>query len=402
MTKLLQINTSVNCSAHGRIAERIGAAAISEGWDAYIVHGARYKNPSCMTTIQNTTQLQERLHGFKSMLFDGQGLGNAMPTKKLVRKIEKISPDIIHLHNIHGYYMNYQVLFDFLAHCEKPVVWTLHDYWPITGHCPNFAMADCEKWKTYCHRCPLLDEYPKALIDKSRHNFDLKKKYFTSVKNMHIVTVSDWQKSIIDQSFLSKYPVRVINNGVNTDVFRPSEMSELRMKLNLEGKFVLIGVASQWRKLKGLFDFIELSKLLPDDCRIVMVGMTEKQIAGLPEKIVGIGHVSSQHELAMYYSMADVVLNLSFDETFGLTTIEGMACGTPGIVYNVTASSELISESTGYVVEKSNFTQLLDAISKIKNNGKQFYSENCVNRVKTLYDDNNRIGDYIRLYKEIL
>lgn len=403
MPKLLQINAALNRGSTGRIAEQIGLLAIEQGWNVYIAHGARYMGNSALQTIQVVTEKEEKLHALKSMAFDAHGLGSKKATLRLVERIKEIKPDIIHLHNIHGYYLNYKVLFEYLATIDTPVVWTLHDCWTMTGHCAHFDAAGCEKWKKGCFDCPLKGEYPKSiLLDRSVRNYALKKRLFSSLKNATIVPVSNWLGSIVKESYLGNYTINVINNGVDIDIFKPQEGTELRNKLNIGDRTVLLGVATAWNRKKGLYDYIELSKNIPDRYQIILVGIDEKTKKGLPSNIIAIERTNSQHELAYLYSLADIVLNLSYEETFGLTTVEGFACGTPGIAYNKTASPELITPETGIVVEKGNFEQLLDAIETVRKNGKPHYSAACRERAVKYYNKNSKFREYIDLYNSLL
>lgn len=402
MKTLLQINVVVNSGSTGRIAEEIGQTAMAQGWKSVIAFG-RNKRPSQSELIKIGTDWDMRIHGLQTRLFDRHGLASKSATKKLVRQIEKINPDIIHLHNIHGYYLNIEILFHFLMQANIPVVWTLHDCWSITGHCVYFDYAGCEKWKTECTHCPQKTTYPASyFIDRSSKNFKLKKELFTSVPDLTLVPVSNWLATILKESFLKNTPVKVIHNGINTEIFQPSSDQTIRSKYNLKNKFILLGVASVWSPRKGLQDFIELSKKLSADFQIILVGLSKKQIKLLPNNIIGIERTESIDELVQLYSNADVVLNISYEETFGMTTVEGFACGTPGIVYNATASPELIDNSTGIVVEKGDINGLISAISKIKEKGKTFYTEACVKRAHQLYNKEDRYQEYLNLYNELL
>jgi len=402
MKKLLQINSVVNSGSTGRIAEEIGQTAIAAGWESYIAYG-RNERPSSSKLIRIGSDKDIKLHGLQTRLFDRHGLGSKDATTAFIRKVEDIKPDIVHLHNIHGYYINMEVLFLYLKKVNIPVIWTFHDCWPITGHCSHFTFVGCEKWKTQCYNCPQKTGYPASyLIDRSKKNFILKKELFNSLSNLTLVPVSQWLSGILKESFLQNYPIKVINNGVNTEVFRPSEVSDFRNKHGLIDKFVLIGVATSWGERKGLNDFIELSKILESEFQIVLVGLNKKQIEQLPNNILGIERTDNIGELADIYSSADLVLNLSYEETFGLTTVEGFACGTPGIVYNATASPELIDVSTGIVVEQGNINKLTEAIYSIKKKGKEYYSEACVNRAHRLYKKEDRYKEYIDLYESLL
>ncbi|MBR4838092.1 MAG: glycosyltransferase [Bacteroidales bacterium] len=397
MPKIVQINTALNCGSHGRIVEQISHVGAGRGFDTTIVHGARYVNKSQFADIQTTTKNQERLNGMRSLLFDAHGLGLKCATKSLITKLEEIKPDIVHLHNIHGYYLNYQILFDYLAKSGVPVVWTLHDCWSITGHCSQFENYNCDKWKTQCHDCQyIMDWYPKSLIDRSRRNFELKKQCFTSVKNMTIVPVSHWLEDKVKQSFLAKYPIKVINNGVDISSFRPSEASG---KIS-SNKFMILGVASNWDDDKGVQEFIKLSDNVY--YQVVMVGVKDELKQKLPKSIIAVSRTNNQQELAEYYSLADVFVNPTYKDTFPTVNLEALACGTPVITYKTGGSPESITPETGIVVDKGDFEQLCTAIEVVRKNGKHCYSDSCRERAVKFYNKDDRFKDYIDLYENIL
>lgn len=403
MPTLLQINTSLNCNSTGRIAEQIGLLAKSQGWNCYIAHGPRFVKESSLISYQIENSIEEKIHWAKSLLFDVHGLSSTRATEKFVKWIDSIHPDIIHLHNIHGYYLNYQVLFKYLSSKEFPVVWTFHDCWPITGHCGYFSLEGCEKWRTGCGKCPLRwKEYPKSLlIDRSAKNYLLKKRLFCSLKNLYIFSVSKWLDGIVGESFLGSQKHTYIYNGIDIDLFKPTT-SDLRQKYDLANKKILLGVASIWTTRKALADYIELSKKLPQNFQIVLIGPTPKQAKKIPNNIIVINRTNNQKELAQWYSEADILLNLSYEETFGLTTVEGFACGTPSIVYNKTASPELITPETGIVVEAGDYYAMINAINIITSNGKYFYSTACRQRAVEHFNKDDRFQDYINLYNELL
>lgn len=404
MPTLLQINSALNSGSTGRITEQIGLLAQAQGWNVYIAHGARYMNKSALQTIQVVSEKEEKLHALKSMAFDAHGLGSANATKRLVERIKEIKPDIIHLHNIHGYYLNYKVLFEYLATIDTPVVWTLHDCWTMTGHCAHFDAAGCDKWKTGCNNCPLKGEYPNSiLLDRSVRNYALKKRLFSSLKNVTIVPVSNWLGSIVKESYLGNYTVNVINNGVDLEIFKPLDANKLRNKLGIGNKSVLLGVATAWSIKKGLNDYIELSKRIPAHYQIILVGVDKKTKEAIPSNIIAIERTNSQHELVEMYSLANIVLNLSYEETFGLTTVEGFACGTPGIVYNRTASPELITPETGFILEETgNIETLIGTIEAIRKKGKAHYSTACRERAVKFYNKDDKFQEYIDLYNSLL
>lgn len=257
MPKLLQISIEVNSGSVGRIAEQIGEVVIEKGWSSYITY-ARNKNPSGSQTIKIGNSLDVYRHGIETRLFDNNCFSSKKSTLKLIEKIREIQPNIIHLHHLHGYFINIEILFNFLKESKIPVVWTFHDCWSFTGHCTHFEYVSCEKWKTGCNNCPQTKEYPASLfVDRSKKNYLLKKDIFRSVDNMVIVPVSNWLGGLVKKSFLQNYAIKVIQNGVDINIFQPiSSIDRLQEKLNVKGKFVILGVASPWGKRKGLNDFI--------------------------------------------------------------------------------------------------------------------------------------------------
>ena len=400
--KLLQINSVVNFGSTGRIAEEIGQTAIAAGWKSFIAYG-RNDRPSQSELIKIGNDWDIKMHGFQTRLFDRHGLGSRSATKELIEKINEISPDIIQLHNIHGYYINIVILINYLQKTNIPIVWTFHDCWPITGHCSHFSFVGCEKWKKKCYECPQKTSYPASwLVDRSEENFHLKKELFTSLTNLTLVPVSNWLSEILKESFLKDYAIKLIHNGINTNVFKPSTSRAFRSKHGLEHKFLLLGVASDWSPRKGMKDFIELSKHLNSDYQIVLVGLSRKQIEQLPDNILGIERTESVEELAELYASCDVYVNPTYEDNFPTTNLESLACGTPVITYKTGGSPEAIDEFTGIVVEQGDIGKLIDAINKVKDNGKQFYSEACVNRAHRLYKKEDRYQEYIELYEKLI
>lgn len=399
MRRLLQINTTGNSGSTGRITEEIGRMALEFGWDSYIAF-ARNDRPSQSKKLIVGTDWDLKIHGLKTRLFDKHGFGSKEATFRLIKEIEKINPHIIHLHNLHGYYLNIEILFKFLANSKIPVVWTLHDCWAFTGHCTHFSYIDCEKWETHCEECPQKKEYPASyLFDRSYQNYIEKRKIFNLIENIKLVTVSEWLNSIVKRSFLKEHYITTIYNGIDLDTFHPIiETDIIKKKLNIHGKFVLLAVASLWIDKKGLYEYIKLSKYLKEDEIILLVGNINKNIK-LPHNVHHIGRIDDVSELSSLYSSANVVMNLSFQETFGMTTAEGFACGTPSIAYNCTASPELISIDTGYIAEVGDFESIRNSLDLIKEKGKKFYQSKCIDRARKLYDKNDRYKEYLELYK---
>lgn len=395
MKTLLQIDSCLNMLSTGRITESIGRLAQERGWDCYIVHGARYARPgSCMHSFQAVSKWGEYAHFAESLLFDNHGLASRDSTKAIIEQIKQINPDIIQLHCVHGYYMNYKLLFEYLNTTNIPVVWTFHDCWAFTGHCAHFVTAGCEKWKNEgCHNCPLKGDYPKSLVDRSSRNYRLKKELFSANQNLHIVAVSEWLASFTRESFLSNKDIRVINNGVDIHVFKPcGEKSSDR--------FNIVGVASAWNKDKGLYDFYQLREALPVDFDITLIGLTAEQIKNLPQGIKGISRTDSVEQLAQLYSDANVFVNPTYADSFPTVNMEALACGTPVITYRTGGSPEIIDEKTGVVVEQGDIEGLITAIKRMKN--QPLSQEECRNRAVTLYDKDKRFADYVNLYESLI
>lgn len=398
--KILQIASTVNVGSTGRIAEQIGQKVIQNSGESTIAYG-RYEGSSKSNKIKIGNKFEQAQHLILTRIFDKHGFGSVKGTNIFIEKIKVLNPDIIHLHNLHGYYINVEILFNYLITSKKPVIWTLHDCWAYTGHCCHYTRFECEKWKTQCYKCPLSNYYPQSLfIDNSFVNYRLKRELFTSVEDLTLVPVSDWLANELSHSFLKSKRIYPIHNGVDTNKFQYTDPSSLIEKHQLWGKKIILGVANPWSDLKGLKDFIALSYLAEEDHQIILIGLTENQIKDLPKNIIGITRLSDPKDLAKYYSLADVFVNPSIAESFGLVTIEAMACGTPVVGYNVTATPELVKPGTGYIVKKGDIQSLFDKISLIFKNGKLNYQENCRSNVLNFYDIEKQFDKYIKLYLE--
>lgn len=413
MKKILQIGASLNCGAPGKIAEQIGLLAMSRGWDVYMAHGVRHSNPSQLKTIPMVTSHEEKIHALYSLLLDRHGLGPNGKTKQLVEWIKENKPDVIHLHNIHGYFLNYKTLFDYLVTTEIPVVWTLHDCWPFTGHCAYFDSVDCLRWKSGCYDCPLRKDYPKSMfIDRSKQNYELKKRLFTGLKKCVMVPVSDWLGNITKESFMGTYPVHVIHNGIDLNTFKPIR-TDLRNRLGIEKeKIVVLGLAAPWVPRKGYNDMIRISE--EKDFQVVMVGVSAEQKEALPKNIIAVPRTSNQQELVEYYNMADVFVNPTYSDNFPTTNLEALACGTPIITYRTGGSPEAISDvenakkvkdgvecyPTGMVVEQGDIAGIADAISEL--HAHPLSSEDCRRRAETHFDKDKCFEEYIELYERLI
>jgi putative colanic acid biosynthesis glycosyltransferase len=402
MPRILQITIDGNAGSTGRIAEAIGKKAMARGWESSIVYG-RFARQSESQIIKIGSNIDIYLHGLQTRLFDRHGLGSKRATLVLVKQIKAVNPTVIHLHSLHGYYINIEILFNYLSNAKIPVIWTFHDCWSLTGHCAHFDFVGCDKWKTECHHCPQKKEYPASFfIDRSRKNYRLKKELFTSVSNMTVVSVSNWLSGVVLKSFMGNIPNQMIYNGIDVDFFKPvANQHKIKEKLNIGDGFMILGVSGIWGTKKGLYDFVDLSLRIGKNDFIVLVGLNKSQVRELPRNIIGITHTENQQELIDLYSIADVFLNLSVEETFGLTTVEAMACGTPTIVYNATACPEVVGD-TGIIVNKNDINGLLDAIETVRKNGKAFYSAACRARAVKFFNKDDRFAEYIDLYERVL
>lgn len=401
MPKLLQINIVSNLLSTGIIVEDIANVAKARGWDCYVAYSRAAKH-GVSKEIKIGCKLDKYVHYIENRLFDNEGLSSRIATKKLVRTIRKINPDIVHLHNIHDHYLNYKILFEFLNKTNIQVVWTFHDFWAITGHCHHFIDANCEMWKTQCNNCPLQHSTVNSVVDRSKRNFELKKRLFTANKNLTIVPVSYWVGELVKQSFLKDKRIEVIPNGINVDFFTQTAVEN--NKIIPVHKFVILAVARGWAPgdRKGFNDYVELSKMLKEDEVIVLVGIKPSQKESLPNNIIGIERTHNQKDLISIYRQSDVLLSLSSAETFGLTIVEANACGVPAVVYDNTAPPLLITTETGFIAPNGNIEEVYDKIQIIKKKGKKSYSKACISHVKKNYNKNISYNKYIELYEELL
>lgn len=390
---ILQINTVVNSGSTGRIAEEVGLEVMSQGYNSFISYG-RGKRPSDSELIKIGDKKDVYLHGVRTLLLDEHGLGSNRATRTAISEIKKIKPDIIHLHNIHGYYINYQILFQYIKLGSIPVVWTFHDCWPFTGHCVYFDLVGCTKWKIHCNKCPLTNSYPRSFRDRSFKNFDDKKEAFLNVKNLTIVTPSNWLKGLVKESFLKDYPIQTINNGIDLKRFYPPEK-----KVNHK---IVLGVASIWSNRKGLADFVKLREILNEEVKIVLIGLSKAQIKNLPQNILGLSKTESVEELSKWYQKASVFVNPTYLDNFPTTNLEALACGSPVVTYNTGGSPESITSEIGEVVEKGDINLLEKAINRF------LYREDlrglmlvCRSHALRYFNKEDRYKEYLSIYNRI-
>lgn len=397
--KILQINTIVNSGSTGRIAEDIGKVLIANGHESYIAYGRGHQK-SQSQLIKIGSQTDVFMHGLKTAIFDRHGFGSKKATLDLIEKIEKIKPNAVGLHNMHGYYLNIEVLFKYLKVKKIPVLWTLFDCWAFTGHCSYFDDIDCKKYQTQCEKCPKTRKYPSSyLLDNSFDNFIDKKRLFTGLKNIEFVVHSKWLKKMVGMSFLKDIKANCLPSGIDLDLFKSMD-SQIKKKFNIADKKIVLGCASQWSERKGLKDFIKLRALLNKETVIVLIGVSKKQVKQLPTGIIGILRTESIQELVMWYSAADVFMNPTYQDNFPTTNIESLACGTPVITYNTGGSPEAIDHETGIVVDKGNVKDLANAVDLIFNKDATIALK-CRERAEKYFDKNDRYNEYLDLFIEL-
>ena len=338
--KVLMVNSVCGIRSTGRICTDLAAALEAQGHEVKIAYGRESVPERAQKyAVRIGSEMGVKVHALRARLLDDSGFGSKAATCTFLKWVEEYDPDVIHLHNIHGYYLNVEELFGYLHRSGKRVIWTLHDCWAFTGHAAYCDAANCEKWKTGCSHCPKRDDYPKSFLDFSARNWRKKKALFTSLAQLEIVTPSHWLARLAGESFLGGYPISVIHNGINTSVFQPTE-SDVRLRYQAENKKLILGVAAVWDGRKGLNDFVALHEKLGDQARIVLVGLSDEQIHSLPAGMIGIQRTNSPAELAELYSAADFFVNPTYDDNYPTTNLEAISCGTPVLSYDTGGSGE--------------------------------------------------------------
>ncbi|MGN8767042.1 glycosyltransferase [Blautia massiliensis (ex Liu et al. 2021)] len=436
--RIVQINT-FPYKATGAIMLGIHQLLLQNRNESFVVWG-RGRGAENDNEIVIKDELGVKIHGVYTRLTDRTGFASQSATRRLISQLEIIKPDIIHLHNIHGYYLNIEMLFEFIKAHDIKVVWTLHDCWAMTGHCAYFDMVECQKWKTGCSHCEQKNTYPTSiLLDSSKWNWNKKKELFAGI-NAVIVTPSKWLENIVKQSYLSNYPVQVIHNGIDTELYRPRSNGKLKSKYAPRGEPIVLGVASEWTERKGLNDFIHLAQE-NQDIRFIVVGVKPEQKKKLPAELIGICRTSNVNELVELYSVADVFFNPTYEDNYPTTNLEALACGTPVITYDTGGSPEVIEDALkkdgtaiGTIIKKetSQRVDLGRVIKEIRkmvrlvnapivngeftansadvkesssimalDRGELSLREKC-RSVALEYGKEQRLAEYIKLYKELL
>jgi putative colanic acid biosynthesis glycosyltransferase len=418
----LEITIEANTGSTGRASEALCDALASEGWNCIIAYG-RTNHQSKHKTYKIGHRLDQLWHGAISRLFDAHGMGSQLATRRLIKFIKASQPSVIHLRNIHGYYIHYPTLFKYLATVKIPVLWTLHDAWSFTGHCSHFAAVGCDKWKTGCGGCPQVIEYPKSIwFDRSSQNYAFKKQYFTQVPTLELICVSHWLAEKVKQSFFGGIvPIHTIVNGVNTDIFKPlhdpKAIEAMRQKYGITAPKVVLAMARPWSRKKGFYDILQLSELLAQsqaasELQVVMVGINNREKRYLPKKVVGIQRTENLSDLCALYNLADVYVNASVEESFGLTTVESLACGTPVIGYDNTGTREiligiegvdtrpLLSQTSDVQALFKKVIELLD-LENHSENPRPYPTEHLRNHILEHYAKDRQLTEYLELINSV-
>lgn len=363
--KVLLINSVCGIGSTGRICTDLAQKFEAEGHEVKIAYGRKATVPAQFQkyAVRIGTDFDCRMHAVQTRLFDTHGFGSKHATRKFLEWAEAYKPDLLWLHNLHGYYINIEMLFDWIKkHLEMQVRWTLHDCWAFTGHCSYFTAVKCKQWTSHCSYCPQLRRYPACYAMSSvSKNFDRKCMAFTGVKNMTIITPSKWLADLVKQSFLKEYPVEVHYNTIDTNVFKPTP-SDFRERYGLQDKFIVLGVANVWEERKGLYDFYKLAQMLDDRYAIVLVGLSKKQIKALPKNIRGIERTNSPQELAAIYTAADVFVNPTYEDNYPTVNLEAQACGTRVITYDTGGCRETMLSQEFQLIDTGNIGGIYETI----------------------------------------
>lgn len=397
--RVFQLNTFCGVKSTGRIACEIAKLVQDDGGECRIGYGVPGISADAEPfAYQIGHPLERKVHGAMRKLLDAEGYGSYFATRRLIREMRAFHPDIVHLHNLHGCYLHLATLFDFLRQSGVPVVWTLHDCWPFTGHCAYFDYCGCERWQSGCHHCPQKKSYPVCLgLDGSDRNYRMKKKWFANLP-LTFVAPCEWMKGPLSASFLAKAPVRVIPNGVNLQVFHPTQ-SDLRERYHLENAKICLSVASEWDARKGLTFLYEASQRMGEGYRFVVIGLSQEQLAQLPKEMLGLTHTADARELTAWYTLADCFVNPTLEDNMPMVNLEALACGTPVATFATGGCPEAVDPSCGMAIPPKDVDAFCAAI-RILASEKNQRTLSCLERAQH-FDASRTFRSYLALYKEL-
>ena len=393
--KVVQINATCGIGSTGKICVGISELMSANNIENYILFSSRTNGYPLGIPCSNDRYL--KIQALKARILGNYGFNSKKATRKMIRELERIEPDVVHLHNIHGHDCDLELLFSYFRRKKTKLIWTFHDCWAFTAYCPHFTMMKCGKWRTQCSNCIRRREF-SWFLDRSSALFQKKKKLFSGL-DLTIVTPSQWLAGLVKESFLEDYPVKVVNNGINLEVFKPNQ-SDFRTRYALEGKKLLLGVSFEWGIRKGLDVFLELARCLPEDYRIILVGTDENVDKLLPENIISIHRTQNQRELAEIYCAADLFVNPTREENYPTVNMESLACGTPVLTFRTGGSPEIIDESCGSVVACDDLDAMEKEILRICEE-LPYTKKDCLKRA-AYFDQNERFKEYFELYGRII
>lgn len=393
--KVVQINATCGVGSTGKICAAISELLTEREIENYILHSGNTNGYDLGIACADSKYT--KIQAGKSRIFGNYGFNSKKETKRIICELEKIQPDIVHLHNIHGHDCNLEILFQYFKKKRTKLLWTFHDCWAFTGYCSYFSYPECTQWKIKCNHCPQRKQF-SWFVDLSSKLFDKKKKLFTGL-DLTIVTPSQWLADLVKQSFLSQYPIKVINNGVDLSVFQPTS-GVFRQKNGIGDQYIVLGVAFDWGVRKGLDVFIALAHRLPvEQYQIVLVGTDERIDQQLPSNVISVHRTQNQAELAEIYTVADVFVNPTREENYPTVNMEALACGTPVITFRTGGSPEIIDDTCGIVIDCNDLQGMEDAIICVCEQ-QSFVETQCMKRAKR-FDCSKRFAEYIRLYDGI-
>lgn len=398
LMKIVSINLGKYGST-GKIMIGISHAAEKKGHQCYQAYPASPINFVRESNDILISSFFDRRVSAKLAYFTGyNGCFAILATKRLLDKLDKIEPDILHFHNLHNSYINLPMLFNYVKKKKIKVIWTLHDCWSFTGQCPHFTIKKCDKWKTGCHDCPQINVYPATIVDRTEFMWKKKREWFSGVENLTIITPSKWLAGLVKQSYLKDYPIKVINNGIDLNIFKPMK-SNFREKYHISEKYILLGVAFDWGYSKGLDIFKKLAETLDEHFKIVLVGTNESIDKQLPDNIISIHRTNNQKELAKIYAAADLYVNPTREDNYPTVNMEAIACGTPMITFKTGGSIEALDNTCGCIVDCDDTVTLRKKIIEICEN-KTFSRDDCLERAKA-FDENELFMKYVDLFESI-
>ncbi len=400
--KVYMVNVLSSRGSTGRICTDIAELLQKNGDACRIAYGrGDVAAPYDAISYRIASQIAVYANTLSARLFDNAGFSGKAASRRLVKDIQAFEPDVIHLHNLHGYYLDCELLFRFLKEYGKPVVWTFHDCWPFTGHCAYFTFAGCDAWRSECKNCPELRAYPACYSGgRVSRNYARKKALFTTIPESIIVTPSQWLADLTKQSFFAGQKALVIPNGIDTKVFQPLATTDNDARISKDKKTVL-AVANVWTKRKGYNDCLALAAQLGDGYRLVMVGLSQQQLKQLPPHITGIAHTQDIDELAALYSTADVFVNMTYEDNFPTVNLEAQACGTPVVAYDVGGNSEniLTISDEKQLIPAGDVRQVAASVKAIK---KDAAVVTACRAFALQYEKTNQLAAYLDLYRELM